>query len=135
MKLLNCEQAAGLFHDSEQQLFDCCVVSSSTTFLPSLEKLLLDLTAYGCVDGIFYCLALQLSDHIVVRFHEAGCFQGMMKSKYLSHMSTTTGSSTSQFLMMQLYTSEDVTERIDSLKDRRRSIVSARHTGQYMQNS
>lgn len=126
---MKCLPAADLFNRCEQQLFNCSIVSSSATYLPALEKLLLDLTAYGCAEGVFYCLALQQSDHVVVRFFEAGCFKGLMKNRYLPHMSATAGIDVGKFVLMKLFTSSDVNERAKALCDRRQSISSSRRTG------
>jgi hypothetical protein len=86
-----------IFYETEKHLFHSGIVSSSTTCLPSLEKLLLDLTSYGCTDSVFYCLTLRHWDHIEVRFHETGCFQDLTEDKYLLHMSATSGIYRSNF--------------------------------------
>lgn len=128
-KLLNCAEAAKLYHSSEQQLFDCGIVSSANTSLPAMEKMLLDMTAYGCTDGVFYCLALQHNDKIVVRFLESGCFRGLMKYKYISHLSSVAGLDFSRIFTMRLYSSQDISERTKILQERRQSLASSRRTG------
>jgi hypothetical protein len=128
-KILKCLAAAELFYHSDQQLFSCSIVSSSETYLPALEKLLLDLTAYDCTEGVFYCMALQHADYVVVRYHEAGNCKGFMKSQYMQLMSSASAIDASKFLLMMLYTSSDVKERAKSLSDRCQSISSTRLTG------
>jgi hypothetical protein len=94
-----------------------------------MEKLLLDMTACGCTDGIFYCLALQHSNQTVVRYFESGCFSGIMKDKYQHRMSSTAGIELANIFLMQLYTLEDIIQCTESLADRHRSIVRSRRAG------
>jgi hypothetical protein len=130
--VLNCREAAKLYRFTEQQLFEYGIVSTSDTSLPSLKRLLLDLSAYECCDGLFYCLAVQYGQQTVVRYQEGGCYCGFMNSHYLQHISSTSGIDMSDILLMPNFTPEDVSERKKFVNERRArlSTASSRHSGQ-----
>lgn len=130
-KLLNCVQAAKVFHNFEKELFESAVVGSSNTALPAMEKLLLDMVAYECTDGVFYCLALKHGDEVVVRFFEAGCYLGLMTHTYMQHIATTAGLPTSDILLMPTFTAQDVMDRRKFIANRRQSYAANNHYGRY----
>ena len=84
------------------------------------EDSLLALTTTKLTDGLFYCLAIKVSDAIVVRYLEFGAFSGYFCAVFLDKLKML--HSDIVFLPVQVYTPTD----IDDEKSRNSTLFATR---------
>jgi len=98
-------------------------MAADSVALPSLEKMLLDMIAYNCTEGVFYALTVQNEGHIISRFIESGRYCGVMKGFYCNRLSTMCGVNASEINALSIYSNCDIIARSESLNLRRKSIA------------
>jgi hypothetical protein len=101
-------------------------MAADSVALPSLEKMLLDMIAYNCTEGVFYAVTVQHEGHIISRYIESGRYSGAMKRFYGNRLSTMCGVNTSEINALSIYSNSDMIARSESLNLRRESIARSR---------
>ena len=114
----------------EEELFSVGIIAADNVVLPSLEKMLLDMIAYNCTEGLFYALTVQHEGRIISRFIESGRYYGAMKAFYCNRVSRMCGVTASEIYALNIYSNSDIIARSESLNLRRESIARSHVRGE-----